>query len=167
MSDWFDEQKSLRNQTASKYLIRQTTTEPPSFRYTDIGDLEIWSSHFQCAFFSSKKTIFGRYIKRAAVAPPASKGGAENCMLWYRYVFYDTYPHTPVYVTPPPGPIFRGGYLHSSWNSATGAKKKNVCIGKISPRESFPNTYISFGIGTTGTLLVVEQSSLGNRPRGV
>ena len=39
-------------------------------------------------------------------------------------------------------PIFRDRYLHSSWSSATGAKKGSGA-GNISPRESFPQTHRS------------------------
>ena len=57
----------------------------------------------------------------------------------------------------PPGTIFHGRYLHS-WNTV-GAKKPAL---ETSRRELSED--LSFGIGT---LLVVEQSSLENRPRGV
>ena len=38
-------------------------------------------------------------------------------------------------------------------------------VGSVSRREGFPKTCVSVGIGTT--LLVVELSSLEDRPRGV
>ena len=45
-----------------------------------------------------------------------------------------------------------------------GARKKKKMVLEKHLTESFPKTFVSFD---TGTLLVVEQSSLENRPRGV
>ena len=56
------------------------------------------------------------------------------------------------------GPMFHGRYLHSgdSWDSVTSAVETS--------RREISEDASSFGIGT---LLVVDQSSLGNCPTGV
>ena len=46
--------------------------------------------------------------------------------------------------TPPQGRFSRGGYLHSSWNSATGAKKKRSVLEKSRREKAFrPRIYRS------------------------
>ena len=60
----------------------------------------------------------------------------------------------------PPGPTLHGRYLHSSRHSV-GAEKGRRWNHLV---EIFPKTLSGIG---TGTLLVVEQSSLENRSRGV
>ena len=65
-----------------------------------------------------------------------------------------------MYITlTPPGPVFHGRYLHS-WNKVGAEKERR--LGSISLRALRRRIVRYFG-----TLLVVEQSSLENRPRGV
>ena len=61
----------------------------------------------------------------------------------------------------PHAPIFRGRYLHSRDTIIVSVPTRPVL--KRFRRELSED--VSFGIGT-GTLLVVEQSSLENRPSG-
>ena len=44
--------------------------------------------------------------------------------------------------TPPQGRFSRGGYLHSSWNSATGAKKKGLRWKNVAERKLSEHVYI-------------------------
>ena len=66
--------------------------------------------------------------------------------------------HDGVHHPPPRGPTFQGRYLHS-WSSGDAKNGR----GWKHFAESFSED-VSVGIGT---LLVVEQSSLENRPRWV
>ena len=60
-----------------------------------------------------------------------------------------------------PGPIFQSPYLRTSRKSSAGGQK--VDVGSIYRRELPEGRRVSFGVGT---LLVVEQSGMENRPRG-
>ena len=67
----------------------------------------------------------------------------------------------------PPGSIFHGRYLHSSWNGATGAKKKRSALEKSRREQAFrthiPGIYRSV-LALLAPSLVVEQRCVENRP---
>ena len=72
-------------------------------------------------------------------------------------------PNRTAYITrsQPPAPMLHGRYLHS-WKSV-GAKRRTAL--ETSRRELSEDVWFRVGTIGTGALLVVEQSSLENRPR--